>query len=203
LEFIVPEIFVHCPHTDTPIATGLKSEGVLLGSLPAVAIPVRCQACGQTHKWRRDEVWIGCTIPPTDLPDLSSGTEFTSFAAPISGGESHAHTSAAPTIKMNGPSSGFVKKLERGFGRESRVARHSIVVAGRRTSLTLEDIFWGCLREIAHERALTLSQIVTAINAARCHTNLSSAIRVFILEHYCRQLVFRKADRTDLLVSVA
>ena len=45
------DIFVQCPRTGTPISTGLKTEWVLLKSLPRVPIPVRCPACGQMHKW--------------------------------------------------------------------------------------------------------------------------------------------------------
>ena len=53
------DIFVQCPRTGTHVATGLKSEWVLLASLPRIAMPLRCPACGQMHKWSPEEAWIG------------------------------------------------------------------------------------------------------------------------------------------------
>src|SRR5262249_10128339 len=55
----VADIFVQCPRTGTPISTGLRTEWVLLKSLPRVPIPVRCPACGQMHKWDSQNAWIG------------------------------------------------------------------------------------------------------------------------------------------------
>src|SRR6516165_10710816 len=55
----VADIFVKCPRTGTPISTGLRTEWVLLESLPRVPIPVRCPACGQMHKWDSQDAWIG------------------------------------------------------------------------------------------------------------------------------------------------
>jgi len=71
---------------------------------------------------------------------------------------------------------------------KSPVIKHSIVVAGRRTAVSLEDAFWEGLREIAKERNETLKGLVTRINADRQMFNLSSAIRVFVLDYYrnCR-----------------
>jgi hypothetical protein len=53
------DIFVQCPRTGAPVPTGLKTEWVLLKSLPCVAVPLRCPACGQIHKWKPDDAWIG------------------------------------------------------------------------------------------------------------------------------------------------
>ena len=53
------DILVKCPHTFQAVPTGLKAEWVLLGSLPPVAIPFVCAACGQTHTWKRQDAWIG------------------------------------------------------------------------------------------------------------------------------------------------
>jgi hypothetical protein len=50
---------VQCPRTGVPVSTGLKTEWVLLKSLPCVAVPLRCPACGQIHKWKPDDAWIG------------------------------------------------------------------------------------------------------------------------------------------------
>jgi len=56
----------------------------------------------------------------------------------------------------------------------------SISVAGRRTTVRLEEAYWDELRRMAAEKRMSITQIVTAIDATRPR-NLSSAIRVFIL----------------------
>ena len=71
---------------------------------------------------------------------------------------------------------------------ESLVVKHSIDIAGRKTSISLEDVFWNSLREIAHRRKETLSQLVASIDANRKAANLSSAIRVFVLDFYRSQV---------------
>lgn len=65
----------------------------------------------------------------------------------------------------------------------SRVTKRSLVVGGHKTSVSLEDAFWNELRSIAHNRELHLSELVGAIDAERQHGNLSSALRLFVLEH--------------------
>src|SRR6516225_2870427 len=62
--------------------------------------------------------------------------------------------------------------------------KRSIVIDGHKTSVSLEEAFWKSLREIAHERNEPLSHLVSGIDANRENANLSSAIRVFILEIY-------------------
>lgn len=64
------------------------------------------------------------------------------------------------------------------------VVKRSVVVAGHRTSISLEDAFWKSLKEIARERGTTLSLLVEAIDSTRGDANLSSAIRLFVLDHY-------------------
>jgi predicted DNA-binding ribbon-helix-helix protein len=64
---------------------------------------------------------------------------------------------------------------------KSSVIKRSIMLAGRRTSICLEDVFWKSLREIADARHETLSQLVTTIDSKRQHANLSSAVRLFVL----------------------
>ena len=66
---------------------------------------------------------------------------------------------------------------------KSRVIKRSIVVAGHKTSVSLEDVFWYALRSIAQNRGLHLSKLVGSIDAERQHGNLSSAIRLFVFEH--------------------
>jgi predicted DNA-binding ribbon-helix-helix protein len=67
---------------------------------------------------------------------------------------------------------------------QSAVHKRSIVVAGHKTSVSLEDAFWNGLKEIGGERHMTLSDLVAAIDAQRQHSNLSSAIRLFVLDFY-------------------
>jgi predicted DNA-binding ribbon-helix-helix protein len=66
----------------------------------------------------------------------------------------------------------------------SAVIKRSIVVAGHKTSVSLEDGFWKSLKEIARDSGVTLSELVAAIDSGRQGGNLSSAIRLFVLDHY-------------------
>src|SRR2546421_5806754 len=70
---------------------------------------------------------------------------------------------------------------------QSAVLKRSIVVAGHKTSVSLEDAFWNGLKEIAGERHMTLSDLVAAIDSQRQHGNLSSALRLFVLDFYRTQ----------------
>jgi predicted DNA-binding ribbon-helix-helix protein len=67
---------------------------------------------------------------------------------------------------------------------KSPVVKRSIVIAGHKTSVSLEDAFWKCLKEIATSRDMTLSDLVASIDTDRRHGNLSSAIRLFVLDYY-------------------
>ena len=66
----------------------------------------------------------------------------------------------------------------------SPVVKRSIVVAGHKTSVSLEDEFWRGLKEIAGKRLMNLSTLVDSIDAQRQQGNLSSALRLFVLNHY-------------------
>jgi predicted DNA-binding ribbon-helix-helix protein len=70
---------------------------------------------------------------------------------------------------------------------KSPVVKRSIVIASHKTSVSLEDPFWQGLKEIAGGRDSSLSGLVDAINSERHHGNLSSAIRLFVLDHYRAQ----------------
>jgi predicted DNA-binding ribbon-helix-helix protein len=59
--------------------------------------------------------------------------------------------------------------------------KRSVVIAGHRTSVSLETAFWSSLKEIADRRGMSVNHLVETIDAARA-TNLSSAIRVFVLK---------------------
>jgi predicted DNA-binding ribbon-helix-helix protein len=67
---------------------------------------------------------------------------------------------------------------------KSRITKRSIVVNGKKTSVSLEDEFWSALKAIAGRRLMNLSDLVTAIDGQREHANLSSAIRLFVLAFY-------------------
>ena len=67
---------------------------------------------------------------------------------------------------------------------KSAIVKHSIVLDGHKTSVSLEDAFWSDLKKIAHAKETTLSELVAKIDQTREHANLSSAIRLYILEHF-------------------
>ena len=70
---------------------------------------------------------------------------------------------------------------------ESLVIKRSIIIGGHKTSVSLEDDFWNALKGIAHGRGETLSHLIANIDASRQFDNLSSALRVFVLQHYIDQ----------------
>jgi predicted DNA-binding ribbon-helix-helix protein len=78
---------------------------------------------------------------------------------------------------------------------KSPVVKRSIVIAGHKTSVSLEDAFWKGLKEIAGTRDMTLSELVALIDSERRHGNLSSAIRLFVLDHYRNQFNEPKGER--------
>lgn len=82
-----------------------------------------------------------------------------------------------------------------GASREPGVVKRSIVIAGHKTSVSLEDAFWKCLRAIAADREMTLSELVALIDKDRQHGNLSSHIRLFVLGHY--QILAAQLNTTD------
>jgi predicted DNA-binding ribbon-helix-helix protein len=63
----------------------------------------------------------------------------------------------------------------------AEMKKHSVLVAGHATSVTLENAFWQALKEIAAEQCIALSKLITEIDQHRVG-NLSSAIRVYVLE---------------------
>ena len=80
---------------------------------------------------------------------------------------------------------------------KSLVVKRSIVVSGHKTSVSLEDAFWSGIKEIASGRNITLSDLVTAVDSDRQQGNLSSAIRLFVLDFYRNQLADVKDRRDD------
>ena len=77
------------------------------------------------------------------------------------------------------------------IGRQGRslVVKRSVIVRGYKGSVSLEDAFWNAFKEIAAHKEASLSELVTKIDddrTAREQINLSSAIRLFVLDHYRR-----------------
>ena len=71
---------------------------------------------------------------------------------------------------------------------KSPVVKRSIVLRGHKTSVSLEDEFWKGLKEIAGKRLMTLSTLVDGIDVQRQQGNLSSALRLFVLDFYRSQI---------------
>jgi predicted DNA-binding ribbon-helix-helix protein len=67
---------------------------------------------------------------------------------------------------------------------KSPVVKRSIIVGGRKTSVSLEEPFWSGMKEISQTHGVTLSELVTSIDTDREQGNLSSAIRLFVLHHF-------------------
>ena len=63
--------------------------------------------------------------------------------------------------------------------------KRSVTISGHGTSVSLENAFWEALKGMAEERSLSLNALITEIDKERTG-NLSSAIRVYILEHLRR-----------------
>jgi len=60
------------------------------------------------------------------------------------------------------------------------IVKRSVVIAGHRTSVSLEPAFWDALKELAQRRALSINKLIAEIDRDRAG-NLSSAIRVYVL----------------------
>jgi predicted DNA-binding ribbon-helix-helix protein len=87
---------------------------------------------------------------------------------------------------------------------KSPVVKRSIVVADHKTSVSLEDAFWRGLKQIAGGRDMTLSALVAEIDSARQHGNLSSAIRLYVLDFYRDQISEQeKRPRTGEILATA
>ena len=71
---------------------------------------------------------------------------------------------------------------------KSAICKRSVVLAGHKTSVSLENEFWKPLHAIAKARAVTVSDLIASINVDRQHGNLSSALRLFVLGFYRDQV---------------
>jgi predicted DNA-binding ribbon-helix-helix protein len=71
--------------------------------------------------------------------------------------------------------------------RPTDLSKHSLVIAGHRTSISLERAFWDALQSIARERQVSIAALVASVDAQRGGANLSSALRVFVLKQTARR----------------
>ncbi len=79
---------------------------------------------------------------------------------------------------------------------KSAIVKRSVVIAGHKTSVSLEDAFWAGLKDIARQQSMLLTQIVARIEAERRQgSNLTSAIRLFVLDYYRARCLDASASR--------
>lgn len=64
----------------------------------------------------------------------------------------------------------------------AKVVKRSVSIAGHTTSVSLEEPFWASLRSIAKAEGRSLAALITDIDERR-GTNLSSALRLYVLQH--------------------
>ena len=69
----------------------------------------------------------------------------------------------------------------------TEIKKRSVLIARHRTSVSLEEAFWQRLKDIADQRGVSINGLISRIDARRTG-NLSSAIRVFVLEEVHRQM---------------
>jgi predicted DNA-binding ribbon-helix-helix protein len=67
------------------------------------------------------------------------------------------------------------------------VKKRSVLIAGHPTSVSLEAEFWDALKEVASTRGVSVNALIEEIDAGRAG-NLSSAVRVFVLNELQRRL---------------
>jgi predicted DNA-binding ribbon-helix-helix protein len=75
----------------------------------------------------------------------------------------------------------------------SLIAKRSVVIGQHKTTVSLEEAFWKGFTEIAANRNVRVSDLAGSVNKGRQHGGLSSAIRLFVLDHY-RAKVDGRAD---------
>ena len=78
---------------------------------------------------------------------------------------------------------------------KSLILKRSVVLRGHKTSISVEDAFWNSVKEIAGSGQMSVSELLSAIDSERHHGNLSSAIRLFVLNFYREQLLERLDTR--------
>jgi predicted DNA-binding ribbon-helix-helix protein len=90
---------------------------------------------------------------------------------------------------------GTTSRTPRYQGMQSTIIKRSVNLERHKTSISLEDEFWEALKEIAPVRGMSLRRLIVSIDRARNHDNLSSALRLFVLEFYQDQAGRRAGER--------
>jgi predicted DNA-binding ribbon-helix-helix protein len=80
---------------------------------------------------------------------------------------------------------------------KSAITKRSVVIGGHKTSVSLEEPFWAAVREIAGSQDVTVSSLLRQIDLDRRNSNLSSAIRVFVLQNLRSQAAEMAAAATN------
>ncbi len=73
---------------------------------------------------------------------------------------------------------------------KSIIRKRSLEIAGHKTSVSLEDEFWSALKEIARDEGVNVFDLANRIDRQRTavsKSNLSSAIRLFVLDYYVKR----------------
>lgn len=68
------------------------------------------------------------------------------------------------------------------------IVRRSVTIAGHRIDIRIEDLFWISLEEIARAEATTMPRLVALIDARREGADLTSAIRVYVIDHFMAKI---------------
>jgi len=79
-------------------------------------------------------------------------------------------------------------------GMKSLILKRSIIIAGMKTSVSLEDEFWQALKQIAAGFDMPMAKLVHRIDTRRQNGNLSSALRLYVLEHYLRRTKVKREN---------
>jgi len=81
---------------------------------------------------------------------------------------------------------------------KSTIIKRSVVLSGKKTSLSVEDEFWTGLKEIATAQGTTISEILTTLSSGRKQGNFSSCLRLFVLDYYVQKArVFTQRKETE------
>ena len=77
---------------------------------------------------------------------------------------------------------------------KSPILKRSVRIGGRKTTVGLEDEFWNALKQIAAAQNTSIERLALKINKEREHPNFSSAIRLFVLDYYCKRAAVSAVD---------
>jgi predicted DNA-binding ribbon-helix-helix protein len=86
---------------------------------------------------------------------------------------------------------------------KSANAKRSVVIDGHKTSVSLEEPFWSDVQAIARTRDITLSYLLKEIDGKRRNANLSSAVRVFVLQHHMARSEATRPQAPELMSPAA